>query len=49
MAYQTERDAEHDPNYKVDWANEAHPYSKGFAALAGKFATPLGHKFTGRI
>jgi len=36
-------------NYKVDWANEAHPYSKGFAALAGKFVDALRIKFPGRI
>jgi hypothetical protein len=33
----------------LGWANELHPYSSGFAALAQKFATALRAKFPGRI
>jgi len=39
----------HNPDYTVDWANEAHPHKKGFAALAGKFLDALRHKFKGRV
>jgi hypothetical protein len=31
------------------WANELHPYTEGFAALAGKFLVALRNHFPGRI
>lgn len=36
-------------DYTQDWANELHPYSEGFEALAGKFLNALRTRFPGRI
>ena len=33
----------------ADWANELHPHSAGFAAVAEKFAAALAAEFPGRI
>ncbi len=38
-----------DNTHPLGWANELHPYTLGFAALAQKFLPPLKHKFPGRI
>jgi hypothetical protein len=34
---------------KEDWANELHPYPKGFGKLAQKFLAALQSYFHGRI
>lgn len=33
----------------TDWANELHPYSEGFQAIAAKFVDALRFHFPGRI
>ncbi len=38
-----------DNSHPLGWANELHPYTLGFAALAKKFLASLQHKFPGRI
>jgi hypothetical protein len=38
-----------DASHPLGWANELHPYTLGFTALAKKFLDSLKHKFPGRI
>lgn len=38
-----------DNTHPLGWANELHPYTLGFAALAKKFLSSLQHQFKGRI
>jgi hypothetical protein len=38
-----------DSTHPLGWANELHPYTVGFAALAQKFLSSLKPKFPGRI
>jgi hypothetical protein len=38
-----------DASHPLGWANELHPYTLGFTALAQKFLASLQHKFPGRI
>jgi hypothetical protein len=37
------------PDYKEDWANELHPYSEGFEALAERFLAALRSNFRNKI
>jgi hypothetical protein len=38
-----------DASHPLGWANEIHPYTNGFIALAQKFVPPLRGKFPGQI